>query len=148
MIKAEELRIGNWVKYGKHLNIVCSLQSPKPLKDTRFADKWVVEINPPDIFDVTIDELKPIPLTEEWLERFGFKKGSEKGLSLNHYYKQLELLNWEYKCTPNMTRDGFIVHHGFMSDWSELTEIKHVHSLQNLYFALTNTELNDQTTED
>jgi hypothetical protein len=65
---------------------------------------------------------KPIPLTEEWLVKFGlFKKG-----------------------------DCFIINHNFKIDFmgcvyckSDFIGVKchHLHQLQNLYFALTGKEL-------
>ncbi len=61
-----------------------------------------------------------IELTEEWLFRFGFKK----------------LVNdWQIKGLIIHTRKrGFVVN-------KRIAIIKYVHQLQNLYYALTQTEL-------
>lgn len=69
------------------------------------------------------NQVKPIPLTEEWLFKFGFKKK----------YKSYE------KC------DFTFLQGGFDKLAYKLTIIentpKYVHQLQNLYFALTGDEL-------
>lgn len=66
-----------------------------------------------------------IPLTEEWLIKFGFVLygGADKFADRDDFW-QIE--NDE--------------HGGWYCDHLELS-IKHVHQLQNLYFALTNEEL-------
>jgi hypothetical protein len=73
------------------------------------------------------DDIEPIPLTEEWLLKFGFL------LDLHHHRRLTYSLN---RITTYM-QDGIF--------WIDLThdtlEIKHVHQLQNLYFALTGKEL-------
>jgi hypothetical protein len=74
---------------------------------------------------------KPIPLTEEWLMNFGFE------LINNDYWqsRSLELkLHWtvnKNKMIPEFNDKRLIVGYDF----------KHVHQLQNLYFALTSQEL-------
>lgn len=57
-------------------NVIESIKSPEPTQD-RFKDKWVIEINPPDSFFVCLDELEPIPLTTDWLERAGYEDVTE-----------------------------------------------------------------------
>jgi hypothetical protein len=75
-----------------------------------------------------VDFYKPIPLTEEWLLnlRFiSFKKGhlyyENNGFSILYAYGK-----WNYSPSQSITIGR---------------EIKYVHELQNLYFALTNEEL-------
>lgn len=71
-------------------------------------------------------EGKPIPLTEDWLERFGFRK-SHRG-------------KFEHDNLPYDIYGGTGLYmHGVKP------EIKHVHQLQNLYFALTGEELTLKT---
>ena len=75
-----------------------------------------------------------IPITEEWLLKFGFEKKYQ---------------TFEFK---GLNIDGTVVHFSFDKWCSEYdiencdfieipAECKHVHQLQNLYFALTNEEL-------
>lgn len=104
-MKASELRIGNWV-------------------DSELRNMQIELVDFADILKYynanNLDHMKPIPLTEEWLEKFGFKP----------FVK-----DWQ--------RKGIIIHtrkRGFVLRKS-VPIIKHVHQLQNLYFALTGEEL-------
>ena len=100
-MKASELRIGNW-----------------------FIEQTYAQITAQqilDFYDYPLDDFyKPIPLTEEWLIKFGFEKAYETC----YQYKDF-ILN-----------DKFI-----MMDIDITIQLKHVHQLQNLYFALTGEEL-------
>ena len=66
--------------------------------------------------------LHPIPLTEEWLVEFEFEK------ALNGWWSDNEI--WSYN-------DGKF----YLGANTYLSNVKYVHQLQNLYFALTNEEL-------
>ena len=107
-MEAKELRIGNYL-----------------IHDGYFIKSYSVD----GFINVikNIDNYEPIPLTEEWLVKFGFL------LDLHHHRGLTYSLN---RITTYM-QDGI-----FWCDilWDCL-EIKHVHQLQNLYFALTNEEL-------
>ncbi len=70
--------------------------------------------------------LEPIPLTEEWLERFGFT------FDTVCYYKD-EFLIGAFKDGYAWLRFGTLDR--------ECLELTYVHQLQNLYSALTGTEL-------
>lgn len=77
---------------------------------------------------ISISELKPIPLTEEWLLKFGFKKGDEWTITIDD---SQECFEWFYGDFFYTGGEG--VKFG--------REIKTVHQLQNFYFALTGKEL-------
>lgn len=63
--------------------------------------------------------IKPIPITEEWLLKFGFTKPKDsEGYLLN----------------------GLVFYDGFLSS-NQKEKLKYVHQLQNLYHALTGSEL-------
>lgn len=66
-------------------------------------------------------QIKPIPLTEEWLFKFGYDWISE-----NHF-ANLGHLIWKVEDRFYCDKNGVF--------------LKYVHQLQNLYFALTNEEL-------
>ena len=71
----------------------------------------------------------PIPLTEEWLLKFGFERDKEY---LDDYIFRLK------------TETGEIVLYSkkfILSSTDTLCELKYVHQLQNLYFCLTQKEL-------
>jgi hypothetical protein len=75
---------------------------------------------------VSIKSISPIPLTKEWLVKFGFdKKGHREGLSI---------------ILENTL--GYKNGRTYFKSWCILeSQPKHVHQLQNLYFALTGQEL-------
>jgi hypothetical protein len=117
---AKELRIGNWV-----------------LDDTGIS----FEVNAHGILNYYLTEKKQwyltenkqwsgIPLTEEWLLKFGFKHDYEE------YY---EIENQEHEFRIAKTIDGFILAIG--SEYHVGQKFEHVHQLQNLCFALTGEEL-------
>lgn len=120
-MKAEELRIGNYVFDfdGKAKQIHETATYPK---DYGFED--VVKI---EGVCLLISEIEPIPLTEEWLLSFGFV-----------FYDDFDswILNYKHLMKEFIIRSDFIV-----SDMEFVPNIKYVHKLQNLYFALTGEEL-------
>ena len=79
-------------------------------------------------------EPEPIPLTEEWLVKFGWGKDTEydntylDNTSLKHNIMIYDTLNKVFMLETN-------------SDTIEFNHIKYVHQLQNLYHALTGNEL-------
>jgi hypothetical protein len=77
--------------------------------------------------------LEPIPLTEEWLRKFGFKNHiiNEHTIYQNQWKKRFLTILWQ-KCGNyyNYSTGKFII-----------GSISFVHQLQNLYFALTGEEL-------
>jgi hypothetical protein len=75
----------------------------------------------------TLCQVKPIPLTEQWLKDFGFE-GSVNENSKCRTYSIGKFKIW-------IQNGSFCFHH------YSYFEIKHVHQLQNLYFALTDEEL-------
>jgi hypothetical protein len=117
MIQANELRIGNLISY----TIEDDLDERK---------KWseVSEIDAVDILHLTKfkdKNYKPIPLTEDWLLKFGFEKSS--------YYYEIKGI------AISLGEDGRTILNGCGE-----VNAKHcvyVHQLQNLYFALTGQEL-------
>jgi len=115
-MNATELRIGNMVK--KYF--------------TEYGYSKICEIDITDFNDIlnNVIKVEPIPLTEEWLLKFGFEK-RKKLIGLLVFSKSgfdLHFVNgkWEFYV---------------MGSSCILTEIEYVHQLQNLYFALTNEEL-------
>jgi len=70
---------------------------------------------------------KPIPLTEEWLLKFGFEKNDNGFFNLIND-SEVEIL----------IRDDFWTCDGIVFS---LFNLKSVHQLQNLFFALTGEEL-------
>ena len=125
-IKAEELMIGNFVNHTDDEDTwVMTIE-------TLAAEGCHTECN--GIFDyIEAELLEPIPLTEEWLLKFGFKTDFYGGQGNVCYYASKgkfkiysleDNKSYQYDYTTNM-----------------FTMIKHVHELQNLYYALKKQEL-------
>lgn len=109
-MKASEIRIGNYFEYKNHI--------------IQFAIEDFAEIVNNDQFLELF--LKPIPLTEQWLKDFKFKRTKPtKYMSFDVY----EL-------------NGIRVYKGvYIYAFPNNREIKYVHRLQNFYFAATDKEL-------
>src|SRR5688572_30743355 len=111
MIKENELRIGNWINPDKPYQI-----TPNSFQNAHLGE---------------FDEL-PIPLTAEWLKSFGFND-----LTGGWYGAQGSEQHWKLGSVEFQTLGDNNYHLiGRME-----TKFLYVHQLQNLYFALTGTEL-------
>jgi hypothetical protein len=113
-MEAKELRIGNYVE--------------NDIGDFILIDRDTL----PFIVTKWIKCHHPISLTEEWLVKFGFelKKVSMGGREYEGWR------NFSFHLDTNYIKNTLFYH------WmGGNIEIKHVHQLQNLYFALTNEEL-------
>ena len=79
-------------------------------------------------------EIKPIPLTEDWLLKFGFNGSKEEFMFGNNNTHRLTFVNdisgWQHRIV-SLSGNTAIYD----------ATIKHVHQMQNLYFALTGEEL-------
>jgi hypothetical protein len=120
-MKAEELRIGNYL-----------------LHDGYFIKSYSVD----GFINVikNIDNYEPIPLTEEWLLKFGFEKRSkEKEFFIEHFYILGYTVVNRSQWKKDMSLEGFGITE---CDNYIPADIKYVHQLQNLYYALTQKELN------
>jgi len=115
-MKANELRIGNYVNYWySALHKKTTRQITALRREKYMISGTISEFN----YDYRL--VKPIPLTEDWLLKFGYKT-----TKIHHYAIKGHLI--------------WIINGNFICDKNGVT-IKHVHQLQNLYFALTGTEL-------
>ena len=111
-MKAEELRIGNWFR-----KIDDDGDRPE-------------QVAPEDLlaWSKGAGYGSPIPITAKWLERFGFRKHVNGSYSIDDY-----LITFD--------EDGFRLEYGEYCTQGSLIDLNHVHQLQNLYYALTGTEL-------
>ena len=111
-MKANELRIGNYVDLGGMRNLY------------QITDEILGCLN-----------LNPIPLTEEWLIKLGFEK-KENSLftkKLEYIYNSLKYCE-DYKIWIYYNDDNDAA-------CNSIADLNFVHELQNLYFALTKKEL-------
>lgn len=139
-MNAKELRIGNYVQ-GDTLSIP---------REEIFSD-GIMCVTAYGIYlidDGQID-FEPIPLTEDWLIKFGFTKKEKDGEYGYIYYIPICDYNYtverdwnkysshffghEYTDCPN-EKDDYIIHQISF-------DLRYVHQLQNIYFSLTEREL-------
>lgn len=108
MIQANELRIGNWVQHP---------DNPNPHRVNVYG---ILNQSEKGLF-------RPIPLTEDWLLKFGFE--------INLYWRKdwLQIQQSENEFSIYISDDN--------SGYEFGEPFKYVHQLQNLFFALTGTEL-------
>ena len=104
-MKPNELRIGNWVETFEGV--------------IQIQNGWEIDEG---------NECQPIPLTEEWLEKFGFEYSDLNGDSGLWKIPPFQIYG---KCNQ------FIYEYAL--------DVNYVHQLQNLYFALTGEELTIKT---
>jgi len=141
-MKPKDLRIGNYIKgiYETEID-----RGNAIIEDVEIDEVVrVVVIDSVGISDYSIwiedgtreeyDSFEPIPLTEEWLLKFGWGRGE---------------YDYEYEYADNVSLKNAVLLYDYKNQVftlelsSDQLEIKlyHVHQLQNLYFALTNEEL-------
>lgn len=132
-MNANELRIGNLI--GLHKEAIYSVVS---ISD-EFLDLYGVSENVKyhDFKNVLIDEdMRPIPLTEEWLLKFGF----EITKSELHNLKQIYNGYISFNTYINFNGEESYLWLRYYQNGTT-PKLKYVHQLQNLYFALTGKEL-------
>jgi hypothetical protein len=128
-MKASELRIGNLINGiyhdyddGIHEDIenetICKVVT---LDVSGSGDYPIYVYSDEDIEHFS--DFEPIPLTEEWLVKFGFDKTSLHYLKKNGIIIQSE--DDYFECLLGIV----------------IVKLQYVHQLQNLYFALTGEEL-------
>ncbi len=117
IIKIEELRIGNYI---------CVNNNGHPCRVMELTmSSVVVESIKENYNEPTIKSFNPIPLTEEWLFKFGFE--------VSEIFKNSYILN----SVEIYIQDG-LYWYDFGND---RVEVKTIHQLQNIYFALNDKEL-------
>ena len=115
---ARELRIGNYIQ---HFGNVVQVEGI-----VNETNGFGVQITGGDFASINSQSLEPIPLTEEWLFKFGFEIGYNQKKMLDVYCKDVDFL------IERSNSNNF---------YYKKVNIKSVHQLQNLYFLLTGEEL-------
>ena len=127
-MKANELRIGNLI------------YSPAGVEKYVFGTSYKTILYTSHLENSTYNEAydyecEPIPLTEEWLYNFGFSVRKESSNFYSFGYGQNPITkDWMLLLKYFEDENRFFFMNGHHT-------IKYVHQLQNLYFALTNNEL-------
>lgn len=135
-MEAKELRIGNLLQENNTETPV-QIESIIKIEEGYKLETSTIEGIKGRLANLPAFALSGIPLTEEWLDKFGFE----------HYTKERHLVY------SNPGFKGFTLHrtdkesfYKMIHLWEEQsyrlsTHIKYVHQLQNLYLAVTGKEL-------
>lgn len=149
MIKVEELRCGNLVEFkGQHVPIV-KIDSQNELIDQdailSYKGSVVVPEYSPDgrIWNYNspwVQQIKPIPLTEEWLLKLGFWEKYKS--TCNRWYLRATHLNSGCEIIdPEDDDTGKLTGKFYYRNSDGDIDVPYVHQLQNLYYAITKEEL-------
>lgn len=127
-MEAKELRIGNYVELHGNIQKVTGIMERSPGLIEDYETFIYTDLQLSNTMDN--EDVNPIPISAEWLIRFGFElypwgwvKQSSKEFGV-----RLNITSFRYDVSGNNP-----------------VELKHIHQLQNLYFALTTEELTLQS---
>jgi hypothetical protein len=134
MIQANELRIGNWVYVTDEVlvgdefkeNFIARVQTIKGLGSLSVDGGRS---------DISLRHVDPIPLTPEILQKCGMTK--------DNYWENCYLFTEnEGMFSFEWKNDALVMYVGNTLEYESGPDVKYLHQLQNLYFALTGEELN------
>lgn len=126
-MKASELRIGNYYMFADSDGIV--YRQVQEIKHNQFGLLS-------DYDGVNFEICRPIQITEEWLLKLGFERQA-------YFDGNYVIKNKDGYCNSIKNNDGEWCYNNDVSDANcyFVRELKYIHQLQNLYFALTDEEL-------
>ena len=105
-------------------------------KVTSIQDREVLVV---DEVGYVIEECQGIPITEEWLLKFGFEK--MKYPYLDYDMNECDLFESDWGNFYQVENFYLPTPYYFDSAFGENFKLEHVHQLQNLYHSLTGKEL-------
>jgi hypothetical protein len=126
MIQAKELMIGNLVLIGLKSGSGRKVESRIGVYDLERI------IERPESTTFTYE---PIPITEEWLiNKAGFEETYNSKYRKRFDHKVYNFIGFDFSYMEDKSMEGFRY-------WGNFINIQYVHQLQNIYFALTQKEL-------
>jgi hypothetical protein len=123
-MKESELRIGNYIK---------TEFGTSKVRGTAKEAVWLNSLGGPIRLDGFLG-IQPVELTKDILLKCGFEDAIDADNDEYFIFNNLKLYWYEFALN---TCNGFY----FRNDVNGDLKIKHLHQLQNLYFALTGNEL-------
>lgn len=145
MINIEELRIGNYVMYNGIVVSIYGIVSPAPRKEEYWDGKWILELfEGASTITARLEDISPIDFDMEWLKRFSFDfakfvpPSQHCGVDMFYGYNYGILRLGQKSDIILRIKDDFskVKLEGFY-----VSDLKHVHDIQNLVYSLTKKEL-------
>lgn len=151
-METKNYRIGNKVQVSLFEN---EKDFKENVEDTYIKNEWFIgeiesiePFNPDYTYSIDLDtnekhannidewqRVDPIPLTEEWIKKAGFKQNTNKLFDLKIFRKGIYFISISEK--GNM----FGFKQSADEQYTPIKELKYVHKLQNIYFELEDSEL-------
>ena len=144
-IKIEELRLGNYVMYNGIVVSIYGIIPPAPRKDKRYGDGYLIELfEGASTITARLEDISPIDFDMEWLKRFSFDfakfvpPSQHCGVDMFYGYNYGILRLGQKSDIILRIKDDFskVKLEGFY-----VSDLKHVHDIQNLVYSLTKKEL-------
>lgn len=136
VILPTDLRIGNLVYDDENIVVkVEKIVSEMYQEWNGYEDEYCIEFSKIGDNNMFYSKVNPIPITEEWLIKFGFEKIIDNEFTLRYDLKKDPSFDYFF---PKHNLKTF----GLRFKGSTFFDVvKYVHQLQNFYFVLTGLEL-------
>jgi hypothetical protein len=133
-MKIDELMIQNAVRYNGSDFKVTDISRAWPMVEWKYNNKPVVTLFDGGIFTVGLDEIDPIPITEEWLTKQGFKREYEELCEYTYYIREIDGYFVEVRIGCSNMSDEYVNCHIDNCDRTSVAsaDIRYLHQLQNL----------------
>ena len=144
-MKIEELRIGNYVMYNGIVVSVYGIIPPSPNADDYWNDVWILELfDGASTITARLEDISPIDFDMEWLKRFSFDFA--KFIPPSQHCGVDMFYGYNYGILRLGQKSDIILR--IKEDFSKIkledfyvSDLKHVHDIQNLVYSLTKKEL-------
>lgn len=137
-MKAHELRIGNYAIFGNNAN--STTEEIVAINNTDwFGEGKKYWLETKNLEGELLNDFQPIPLTEEWLLKFGFNNDYKPD------YIGIDVrsggITTDFVLTKPLSKGEWQKYYTFDLAQNRFVAFSYVHELQNLYFAITGQEL-------
>ena len=144
-LNIEELRIGNYVMYNGIVVSVYGIIPPSPNADDYWNDVWILELfDGASTITARLEDISPIDFDMEWLKRFSFD--FDKFIPPSQHCGVDMFYGYNYGILRLGQKSDIILR--IKEDFSKIkledfyvSDLKHVHDIQNLVYSLTKKEL-------
>ena len=133
-LTAQDIRVGNYLLVGGEIREVYSVSKYR----ITFLVPSAAKVK--SIRWFAFDDIKPIPITEEWLINFGFKSDGYKKEFIGKDFRS-NGMTLDFVLSKPLTKGEWNEFYTYNLESYRYKNIENIHQLQNLYWDLTNEEL-------